>query len=129
MAKNLGCGSACDHTNIETESLFSTRITSFTVPRKLKPPHLDSYNGSGSSVDHVRTYKAQMALATSVDELLCLAFLCTLKGPTAQWFYSLKPQSVKDFKQLSKELINQFIGLLNRQQPDTQLLTVKQKRG
>ena len=58
IARNLGHGSACDHTNTETESPSSTQITRFTVPRKFKQPHLDSYNGSGSPVDHVWTYKA-----------------------------------------------------------------------
>ena len=127
MARNLGRGLACDHTNTETESPFSTQITRFTVPRKFKQPHLDSYNDSVSPVDHVRTYKAQMALATSADELLYLAIPGTLKDPAAQWFHSLKPRSVKDFKQLSKEFISQFIGLLDRPQPDTQFLTVRQK--
>ena len=80
MVKNLGRRSTCDHINTETESPFSTRITRLTVPRKFKQSHLDSYNGSGSPVDHVRTYKAQMALATSADELLCLAFSRHPKG-------------------------------------------------
>ena len=83
MTRNLGHGSTCDYTNMEIESPFSTRITRFTVPGKFKQPHLDSFNGSGSPVDHIRTYKAQMAFATSADELLCLAFLSTLKGLAA----------------------------------------------
>ena len=70
-----------------------------------------------------------MALATNTDELLCLAFPGTLKGPAAQWFHSLKPRSIRDFRQLSKEFVSQFIGLLDRPQPNTQLLTVKQKKG
>ena len=74
MARNLGFGSAWDHANTETESPFSTRITRFSVPRKFKLPHLDSYNGSGSLADHIRTYKAYMALATNTGESLCLAF-------------------------------------------------------
>ena len=68
---------------METESPFSTRITRFSVPCKFKQLYLDSYNGSGSPVDHVWTYKAQMVLATNADELLCLAFLGTLKGTSA----------------------------------------------
>ena len=66
-----------------------------------------------------------MALATNADELLCLVFLSTLKGPATQWFHSLKPRSVSDFKQLSKQFVGQFVGMLDRPQPDTQLLTVK----
>ena len=118
-----------DHVNTETESPFTDQVMRFTVPRKFKQPHLDSYNGSGSPVDHVRAYKAQMALATNADELLCLAFPSTLKGPAAQWFHSLKPRSVKEFKELSKLFISQFIGMHDRPQPDTQLLTVKQQKG
>ena len=58
MAKKLERDWACDHTNTKTEPPFSTRITRFSVPRTFKQPHLDSYNGSGSPIDHLRTYKA-----------------------------------------------------------------------
>ena len=54
-----------------------------------------------------------MDLATNADELLCLAFPGTLKGPAAQWFHSLKPRSIRDFRQLNKEFISQFIRLLD----------------
>ena len=70
-----------------------------------------------------------MALATSDDELLCLAFSSTLKGPAGQWLHSLKPRSVSDFKRLSKQFVSQFIGILDQLQPDTQPLTVRQQKG
>ena len=91
MARNLGQSSTYDHTNTEIKSPFSTRITRFMIPHKFKQPYLDSYNIFESPVDHIWTYRAQMALATNADELLYLAFPSTLKGPTAQWFHSLKP--------------------------------------
>ena len=34
-----------------------------------------------------------------------------------------------DFKQLSKQFVSQFIGMLDRPQPDTQLLTIRQLKG
>ena len=83
IAKHRRYSSICHTINIETESAFSTWITRFAILRKFKQPHLDSYNGLGSPVDHIRTYRAQMALATNADELLCLAFPSTLKGPVA----------------------------------------------
>ena len=91
ITRNLGRNRIYDHANTEIESLFSCQITKFSIPRKFKQPHLDSYNGSGSRVDLIRTYKDKMALATNADELLCLAFLSTLKGLVAQWFHTLKP--------------------------------------
>ena len=84
MAKNLGHNYVYDHANTETESPFSTRITRFAILRKFKHAHMDSYNGSRTPVDHIRTYQAQMALATK--ELLCLAFPSTLKGSVDQGF-------------------------------------------
>ena len=83
MAKNMGHNIIYDHTDMKTESFFCTQISRFAIPRKLKQPHLDLYNGTGSPIDHIWTYKAQMTLATNSDELLCLAFLNTLKGLTA----------------------------------------------
>ena len=76
-------------------------------------------------MDHVRTYKARMSLATNDDELYCLAILSTLKGPAARWFHSLKPYSISSFKELSGQFVCQFIGMLDRPHPDTQLLTVR----
>ena len=70
-----------------------------------------------------------MALATNSNELLCLAFPSTLKGPAAQWFHALKPRSVGDFKELSRQFISQFVGMLDRPKPETQLLTVWQRKG
>ena len=119
IARNRGRNRICDHVNTETESPFSSQITRFSIPRKFKQPNLDSYNSSESPVDHVRTYKAQMALSTNVDELLTRYFLSTLKGPVAQWFHSLKPRSISDFKQLNKQFVSQFVSMLDRPQPNT----------
>ena len=102
IAKNLGQNPICDHVNTETKSSFSSQITRFSISHKFKQPHLDSYNGSESLIDHVRTYKAQMALSTNADKLLCLAFPSTLKRSASQWFHSLKPRSISYFKQLRK---------------------------
>ena len=98
IARNLNRDLNCNYASTETESPFCSRITRFSTPRKFKQPYLDSYNSLGSPVDHVRTYKAQIAIATNVDELLCLAFPSTLKDSATQWFHSLKPRSVSDFK-------------------------------
>ena len=106
IARNLNRNLVCDHASTEIESPFSSRITRFSILHKFKQPHLDSYNGLGSPIDHVRTYKAQMALATNVDELLYLAFPSTLKVPAAQWFHFLKLHSISDFKKFSKQFVS-----------------------
>ena len=84
MAKNLGHNFIYNHADTETKLPFLTQITGLVLTHKFKQPYLDSYNGSRSPVDYIRTYRAQMALATNADELRCLAFWSTLKGQTAQ---------------------------------------------
>ena len=83
MAKKLNRVSIHDQVGTEIESPFSSHISRFTIPRKFKQPHLETYNGTGSPVDHIWPYKAQMALATNSDKLLCLPFPSTLKGLAA----------------------------------------------
>ena len=58
IARNLNQDLVCDNASTEKESPFSNRITRFSIPRKFKQLYLDSYNGLGSLVDYVRTYKA-----------------------------------------------------------------------
>ena len=84
MADGRDRHSTRDRVCTEIESPFSRRISRFPIPRRFKHPHLESYDGKGSPVDHIRMYKSQMALATNSNELLCLAFPETLKGSAAQ---------------------------------------------
>ena len=86
---------------------------------------MESYDGLGSLVDHILTYKSRMALTTNLDKLYYLAFPITLKGPKNQWFHSLKSRLGSSFDQPSKQFINQFIGMHKESKPDTQLLTVR----
>ena len=84
MAKNLGRAHIGEYVITEIESLLSSQITRFSIPLKFKQPHLYSYNGSESLVDHVRTYKAKMALTINANELLCLVFPGSVNGLAAQ---------------------------------------------
>ena len=102
MARNMGKKSTYNLTNTDTKSPFIEEITKLIVTHKFEQSQMESYEGSGSPVDHVCAYKSWMALTTNLDELYCLAFPSTLKGLTNQWFHSLKPRSVSSFDQLSK---------------------------
>ena len=102
MAKNMGNKSTYDLASTDTESPFIGNIIGIVVSHKFKQPQMESYDGSGSSIDHIQAYRSRMALTTNLDELYYLAFPSTLKGPVNQWFHSLKPRSIDGFDQLSK---------------------------
>ena len=74
IARNIGKKSTNDLTSMDIESPFVEEITRIVALHKFKQPQMESYDGSGSLVDHVRTYKSRMALTTNLNELYYLAF-------------------------------------------------------
>ena len=62
---------------------------------------IESYYGVKDPLDHLETFKILMHLQGVPDEIMCRAFLTTLKGPTRIWFNRLTPNSINTFKGLS----------------------------
>ena len=79
IARNMCKKLTYDLTNTEIESPFIEEITEIVVPHKFRQPQMESYDGSGSPIDYVPTYKSRMALTTNFIELYYLAFPSTLK--------------------------------------------------
>lgn len=87
-------------------------------------PQLEMFNGSTYPLDHLETYKSLIQL--QVDEIMCRAFLVTLKGSARAWYNKLQPGSIYNFKELSKIFVSYFIAGQCYGKPATHLLTVKQ---
>ena len=62
-----------------TDSLFTAAINSFPLPHKFRMPHIDSYDGVKDPLNHLETFKTLMHLQGVADEIMCRAFLTTLK--------------------------------------------------
>ncbi|XP_059638538.1 uncharacterized protein LOC132280801 [Cornus florida] len=70
-----------------------------------------------------------MYLQAVPDEIMCRAFPTTLKGWARLWFNKLKPGSIENFEELSKQFIGHFIAGQKHRRPATHLLNVKQQKG
>ena len=55
-------------------------------------------------MDHIESFKTLMFLQMTLDEVICKAFLTTLKGATRVWFGKLPSSTIANFEQLSKGL-------------------------
>ena len=73
-------------------------------------PQIESYNGVKDPLDNLETFKALMHLQGVPDEIMCRAFLTTLKGPARIWFSRLTLSSINTFKELSAQFTLHFIG-------------------
>ena len=71
---------------------------------------IESYDGIKDPLDHLETFKTLMHLQGVLDEIVCRAFLTTLKGPARIWFSRLAPNSVHTFKELSAQFTSHFNG-------------------
>ena len=110
-----------------TDSTFIASINSHPLSSKFKMPSLNSYDGTRDPCNHIATFKTTMHLQVVPDEIMCKAFPTTLKGPTWVWFSKIPLNVVGSFKELSKLLVNNFIGGQRLKHCSSSLLTIKER--
>ena len=64
------------------DSPFITEVLNRPLPPKFCLPQLESYDDSKDPYDHIESFKTLMLLEITLDEVMCRAFLTTLKGAT-----------------------------------------------
>nr|XP_023895861.1 uncharacterized protein LOC112007734 [Quercus suber] len=111
----------------QTNSPFTTSITSFPLPPKFLMPQVESYDGSKDPLDHLESFKTLMHLQGVADEIICKAFLTTLKGLARVWFSKLMPYSIGTFKELSAYFASHFIGRHRYKKSTACLISIKQR--
>ena len=110
MKENMRRANPIEYLVHRTDSPFMASINGHPLPLKFKLPSLDSYDGTRDPFDHIATFKTTMHLQGVPNEIMCRAFLTTLKGPARVWFSKIPQNLVSSFKDLSKLFVNNFIG-------------------
>uniref|UniRef100_A0A2N9EHL8 RNase H type-1 domain-containing protein n=1 Tax=Fagus sylvatica TaxID=28930 RepID=A0A2N9EHL8_FAGSY len=93
-----------------TDSPFTAAVISFPLPSKFRMPSLETFDRSKDPLDHLESFKTMMCLQGVPNEIICRAFLTTLKGPAKIWSKKLTPGSVGTFAQLSRSFFDHIIG-------------------
>ena len=106
------------------DSPFTAAVNSFPLPHKFRMPHIDSYDGVKDPLDHLETFKTLMHLQGVANEIMCKAFLTTLKGTARIWFSWL---TLSTFKELSAQFIAHFIGGHRYKKSTACLMSIKQQ--
>ena len=110
-----------------TNSPFTVPVNSCPLPQKFRMPQIESYDGVKDPLDHLETFKTLMHLQGVPDEIMCRAFLTTLKGAARIWFSKLTPKSINTFKELSAQFTSHFIGGHRYKKSTACLMSIKQR--
>ena len=116
----------------DLDDLVNRTDSPFTAAVNFCMPQIDSYDGVKDPLDHLETFKTLMHLQgvadeIMADEIMCRAFLTTLKGAARIWFNQLMPNSISTFKELSAQFTAQFIGGHRYKKSTACLMSIKQR--
>ncbi|KAM1291963.1 hypothetical protein ACFX2H_018806 [Malus domestica] len=87
-------------TNI-SRSPFTEEIEQAEPPCEFSMPHFTSFKGDEDPEKHLKRYQSAMILYRNNDDFMCKIFATTLQGEAQDWFYTLPPQSIWNFYELS----------------------------
>ncbi|KAM2175371.1 hypothetical protein ACFX1Q_034786 [Malus domestica] len=87
-------------TNI-SRSPFTDEIEQAEPQREFNMPHFTSFKWDEDPKRHLKRYRSAMILYRNNDDLMCKIFATTLQGEAQDWFYTLPPQSIRNFYELS----------------------------
>nr|XP_023904179.1 uncharacterized protein LOC112015944 [Quercus suber] len=87
------------------------------------------YNGRIDLVEHVSHFNQRMTIHSKDEGLMCKVFPSSL-GPVAmRWFDSLRADSIRSFKELTKAFGSQFVTCSRVPRPLASLLSLSMREG
>nr|KYP56539.1 hypothetical protein KK1_002780 [Cajanus cajan] len=97
-----------------------------SLPRGLKPLHLDRYDGTTDPDEHIDLYTTQVNLYTNSDAILCRVFPTSLKGAALHWYTQLPAESIDSFNTLIRRFTAQYATSRPHHTTSTTLENLKQ---
>ena len=111
-------------TNI-SRSPFTDEIEQAEPPREFSMPHFTFFKGEEDPEGHLKHYRSAMILYQNNDDLMCKIFATTLQGEAQDWLYTLPPQSIRNFDELSLAFIKEYSPYRSIKKKSDHLFNVK----
>ncbi|KAM1134083.1 hypothetical protein ACFX19_043961 [Malus domestica] len=111
-------------TNI-SRSPFTEEIEQAEPPCEFSMPHFTSFKGDEDPERHLKRYQSAMILYRNNDDLMCKIFATTLQGEAQDWFYTLPPQSIRNFYELSLVFTKEYSSYRSIKKKSDHLFDVK----
>ena len=90
-----------------SNSPFSENILEYDFSKKFMILTFDCYSGQRDPVQYLHHYQDEMVIHFRNDSILC-RFSSSLKGAASDWFYSLPPCSIYNFRDFTRLFLTQY---------------------
>ncbi|GKV40818.1 hypothetical protein SLEP1_g48419 [Rubroshorea leprosula] len=104
-------------------------ITAEPYQEGFKIPHLETYDVSGDSDEHLHTYQAIMRIQNATDAMMCKVFPATLKSMARRCYHKLPRHSIASYSELATLFSNKFPSQREIKHTTAELMQVHQKEG
>ncbi|XP_027122197.1 uncharacterized protein [Coffea arabica] len=84
------------------------------------------YDASTDPEDHLSVFLTHMRLQTAADEIRCKTFPMFLKGKARLWFQGPAPGSIRNFPELARQFVAQFVSSKTYSKNATHLMAIRQ---
>ncbi|XP_070675743.1 uncharacterized protein [Malus domestica] len=111
-------------TNISRSS-FTDEIEQAEPQREFSMPHFIYFKGDEDSDRYLKHYRSAMILYRNNDDLMCKIFITTLQGEVQDWFYTLLPQSIRNFDEVSLVFTKEYSSYRSIKKKSEHLFDVK----
>ncbi|KAM2937926.1 hypothetical protein FF1_037775 [Malus domestica] len=108
-----------------SRSPFTEEIEEAKPPREFSMPYFTSFKGDEDLERHLKRYQSAMILYRNNDDLMCKIFATTLQGEAQDWFYTLPPQSIRNFYELSLVFTKEYSSYRSIKKKSDHLFDVK----
>ncbi|KAM1504105.1 hypothetical protein ACFXTN_000241 [Malus domestica] len=108
-----------------SRSPFTEEIEEAEPPHEFSMPHFTSFKGDEDPERHLKRYQSAMILYRNNDDLVCKIFATTLQGEAQDWFYTLPPQSIWNFYELSLVFTKEYSSYRSIKKKSDHLFDVK----
>ncbi|XP_020211208.1 uncharacterized protein LOC109796017 [Cajanus cajan] len=107
---------------------FSEAIEAEIIPRDLRTPQVEPFDGTQDPDQHLMDFRAQMLICGGSMEARCKLFMGTLKKAALDWFSGLPDRSITDFDVFSRLFMAQFAANKKKPPITSDLFDLRQQR-
>ncbi|XP_068328116.1 uncharacterized protein [Pyrus communis] len=106
-------------------SSFTDEIEQTEPSREFSIPHFTFFKWDEDPEKHLKHYRSAMTLYRNNDDLMCKIFATTLQDEARDWFYTLPPQFIRSFNELSLVFTKEYSSYSSIKKKSDHLFNVK----